>query len=305
MLKAFFTFVIFLMLTASLSFNVHQEVFPATKTLKMVRIVQARIDQVYGWLYGIVQAYRGYPLYFRLLGIHPGSSTKKIRSAFRKRSLQAHPDKVYGTLAKIRAEEHFVALNQARDDAFSYVVPPKDDSAQQAEFVTWCLNLGLAIVAFSFALATYREHRLLGQLQEEPVKEEPIRERVVKIDSIRRDRGDLLITGFVVEEGRPVSVFQRMVPYWEEVKAARGQLVPPEGDFGYLPPHALIVKFRAGPLNQMHWVDVSIYPGYYQDTSLRARPFRLFYLLMSYEDDDDSVPLTVRNIILCNIYKKY
>ena len=40
-------------------------------------------------------------------------------------------------------------------------------------------------------------------------------------------------------------------------------------------------------------------------TSLRARPFRHFYLLMSYEDDDDSVPLTVRNIILCNIYKKY
>ena len=59
MLKAFFTFVIFLMLTASLSFNVHQEVFPATKTLKMVRIVQTRIDQVYGWLYGIVQEYRG------------------------------------------------------------------------------------------------------------------------------------------------------------------------------------------------------------------------------------------------------
>ena len=148
MLKAFFTFVIFLMLTASRSFNVHQEVFAATKTHTMVRTVQTRIDQVYGWLYGIVQEYRGDPLCFRLLGIHPGSSTKQIRSAFRKRSLQAHPDKVYGTLAKIRAEEHFKALNQAREDAIAYAAPVQDDSAQKSEYATWCLVRVLTIAIF-------------------------------------------------------------------------------------------------------------------------------------------------------------
>ena len=199
MLKAFFTFVIFLMLTASRSFNVHQEVFAATKTHTMVRTVQTRIDQVYGWLYGIVQEYRGDPLCFRLLGIHPGSSTKQIRSAFRKRSLQAHPDKVYDTLAKIHAKEHFKALNQAREDAIAYAAPVQGDSAQKSEYATWCLVRVLTIAIFFVGLSAYRQYRL-GQRQAPYQEEEnavvPVRERVERIISIRRNRGNLLITGF-------------------------------------------------------------------------------------------------------------
>ena len=75
----------------------------------------------------------------------------------------------------------------------------------------------------------------------------------------------------LVQVSRPISQafwdseFAPISCCWEQVKAASGQLVPQDGDFGNLPPHSLIVKFWAGPLNQMHWVDVSSYPVNYQD----------------------------------------